>query len=333
MALLQHIHQTDLEAIMQRLRLCVLGGTGFVGRHLLNALARDGHSLRVLTRRRERHRDLLVLPTLELVETDIHYVSDLSTYFKDCNAVINLTGILNQGTGEKDRFQAVHAELPGKVLEACRFNGISRLLHMSALNADPGGLSAYLRSKGEGEAKVMEAARSGMQVTVFRPSVIFGPDDDFFNRFARLLRWTPVLPLACPQTRFAPVYVEDVARAFVKSLTDKHTIGKRYDLCGPDEYTLKELVSYTARVMGRRRLVFGLGDGLSRLQARFMEYLPGKPFTWDNYLSMQVDSVCQRNGLQDLDTIPTGLGAVVPRYLGNRNRLALYGHLRELARR
>ncbi len=318
---------------MNKHRICVLGGTGFVGRHLLHSLARQGHFMRVLTRHRERHRDLLVLPNLELVETNIHFVSDLTAYFKGCNAVINLVGILNQGKGDENGFPAVHAELPAKVVEACRFNRIGRLLHMSALHADTRGASEYLRTKGEGDLAVRNAGRGGVRVTSFRPSVIFGPDDSFFNRFATLLLLSPVMPLACPETRFAPVYVGDVVQAFLTALHDVNTIGRRYELCGPGVYTLRELVEYTAHTMGIRRLVVGLGDGASRLQARLLEFVPGKPFTRDNYLSMRVDSVCQHNGLRELGITPTGIGTIAPTFLGDQNRASRHSRGRMLARR
>ncbi len=318
---------------MRKHRLCVLGGTGFIGRHLISRLARQGHYLRVLTRRRERHRELLVMPTLELVESNIHRVSELSARFKGCDAVINLVGALNDGPTSSESLEAVHAQLPGKVVEACQFNGIRRYLHMSALNADPEGPSQYLRTKGVGENQVHAAIRDGMEVTSFRPSVVFGHDDSFFNRFAGLLSLSPVLPLACPETRFAPVYVGDVADAFMQALDDRATYGQRYDLCGPHTYTLRELVAYTAKSMGARRLVIGLGDGASRLQARLMEWVPGKPFTRDNYLSMQVDSVCRSDGLAALGIEPTSVDAVMPVHLQARSRAVWLNGLRTLAGR
>lgn len=318
---------------MKKHRLCLLGGTGFIGRHVISRLARQGHYLRVLTRRRERHRELLVLPTLELVETNVHLVSELSARLKGCDAVINLAGALHDRDVPEESLEAIHAELPGKVVEACQFNGITRLLHMSALNADPQGPSQYLRTKGEGENRVHEAAREGMEVTSFRPSVVFGPDDSFYNRFAALLAVSAVLPLACPETRFAPVYVGDVAEAFARALDERATFGQRYDLCGPQTYTLRELVRYTARAMGLRRLIIGLGDGASRAQARIMEWVPGKPFTRDNYLSMQVDSVCRTDGLATLGIAPTSVDAVIPAHLQSRNRAVWLHGLRTLAGR
>ncbi len=306
-------------------RVCILGGTGFVGRHLIYHLAERGYRMRVLTRRRERHRDLLVLPSLELIEADVHDPKILAQHFAGCEAVINLVGILNEKGHNGHGFYRVHVELTHKIADACHKQNIQRLLHMSALNADARqGLSFYLRSKGQGEDFLHNAQH--LHVTSFRPSVIFGLEDSFFNRFAKLLKVAPWLfPLACPNARFAPVYVDDVAQAFVHALQDRHSFGRRYDLCGPHTYTLKQLVEYTASVIGVRRRVIGLGDLLSRWQARIFEYLPGKPFSWDNYQSLKIDSVCR--GDFPFDIQPAPLEAVVPGYLTHhtsRSRYAAY---------
>ena len=179
----------------------------------------------------------------------------------------------------------------------------------------------------------MLAAAGELAVSVFRPSVIFGHDDSFFNRFAELLAAAPLFPLACPEARFAPVYIGDVVAAFVDSIDDKRTFGEAYDLCGPREYTLRELVEYTAEVQGLRRRVLGLGDGLSRLQASVLQRVPGKPFSMDNYRSMQVDSVCKCNGLEQLGIVPTSVEAIVPAYLGRRDPNTRFGLIRTHSRR
>lgn len=314
--------------------ICLLGGTGFVGRHLASELARRGYRTRVLTRRRERHRELLVIPTLDLIETDVHQPERLAGALSGCDSVVNLIGILNERGREGGDFASTHAELPKKVAEACRANGITRLLHMSALNASSEAPSQYLQTKARGEAAAHEAGGDELQVTSFRPSVIFGFDDSFFNRFAALLRLTPfVFPLACPQARFAPVYIEDVVQAFADSLQDKATWGARYDLCGPHRYTLKELVEYTAQVARLKRTVIGLNDRLSKLQARVLDYLPEPPFSIDNYLSMQVDCVSDNNGFGALGIEPTSVEAILPRYIGQLHRNARYQHFRGSAGR
>jgi NADH dehydrogenase len=203
---------------------------------------------------------------------------------------------------------------------------------MSALNADATrGPSIYLRSKGEGEQAVFQVG--DVRATCFRPSVIFGPDDRFFNRFAALLKFSPVLPLACPRARFAPVYVGDVVQAFTTALADATSVGKSLELCGPRGYTLKELVEYTARLIECRRLIVGLPDAASRFQARLLEYVPGQPFTMDNYLSMQVDSICRCDGLGALGIAPHSVEAMMPLHFQGRTQRGRYNSFRGEARR
>lgn len=300
--------------------ICVLGGTGFVGRHLVNRLHRDGYNIRMLTRRYERGRNLLVIPTLQLIEADIHDCGQLDRHFGGCEAVVNLVGILNERGDDGRGFHHAHVELTEKVVAACKRRGVARYLHMSALNAHASAPSHYLQSKGRAEDLAHAAATPEFRVTSFRPSVIFGPDDSFLNLFARLLRLSPlVFPLACPQARFAPVYVGDVVEAFATALTEPASGGRRYDLCGPNVYTFRALVAYVNELIGTRRLIIPLPDALSRLQANVFEHLPGKPFSRDNLRSLQVDSVCGgANGLAALGLPPTPIEAVAPLYLGHR---------------
>jgi NADH dehydrogenase len=228
----------------------------------------------------------------------------------------------------------VHVALPHRIAQTCRNLGVKRLLHMSALNADAKqGASRYLQSKGEGEDLVHAAAGDTLQVTSFRPSVIFGPGDHFFNQFAGLLKTAPgVLPLPCPNARFAPVFVGDVVQAFCTALDNKASYGRRYELCGPRAYTLRELITYTAGVLGVRRLILGLPDSLSRLQAQVMQWLPGKPFTPDNYRSLQVDAVCRGAFPALFDISPASVESVVPYYLGKRDQQSVYDAMRVRAR-
>ncbi|ANB01284.1 complex I NDUFA9 subunit family protein [Ectothiorhodospira sp. BSL-9] len=306
---------------------CVLGGTGFVGSHLVTRLVDQGYRVKVLTRRAFRSKHLMVLPGVRLVEADCHDGSVLRAHFQDCEAVINLVGILNERGHDGSGFRRTHVDLAHTVIESAREMGVRRLLHMSALNADAAsGPSHYLRSKGEAE-NIVHTLAGDVAVTSFRPSVIFGRGDSFFNRFAGLLRITPVLPLACPNARFVPVFVGDVVEAFVGALKDSATHGERLDLCGPQVYTLKELVEYTARLLGKSRLIIGLSDRFSLLQARVMEYVPGKPLSLDNYHSLQRDSLCPEGGI-----CPTALESVVPQYLGDATHHNRLQHLRSSAR-
>ena len=300
----------------------VIGGGGFVGRHVCQQLAARGYRVRVPTRDRERTKALTMLPTVEVVTADVHDARALSGVIRGTEAVINLVGVLHGGRGRKS-FREAHVELPRKIVTACRENGVRRLIHMSALNADPGGPSAYLRSKGKAEAIVRA---SGLNATVFRPSVIFGREDAFLNMFAALLECMPVVLLASPNARFQPVSVEDVAAAFVKSLEDPGSFGHSYDLCGPKVYTLRGLVEFVGAATGHSRPVIGLNDALSYWQAFAMELLPVKLMTRDNYYSMKVDSVCRCEfpfGIR-----PAALEAAAPAWLGARTPRARYQRFR-----
>ena len=306
--------------------ICILGGSGFVGRHLCNQLVARGYRLTAPTRDRERAKGLITLPTADVLTADVYDPATLARLVRGCDAVINLVGVLHDGRG-RGSFQEAHVGLAQKVVEACRHAGVRRLLHMSALGADPKGPSAYLRSKGEAERVVRE---SGLDFTIFRPSVIFGREDRFLNLFAKLEGVLPVILLGSPNARFQPVYVNDVARAFAESLSDLGSVGASYDLVGPKVYTLRELVQYVGRVTGHRRPVIGLNDALSYLQAMTLELLPGKLMTRDNYQSMKVDNVSDQPfpfGIQ-----PTAIEAVAPAYLGDDFPRARYRGYRDQVR-
>ena len=234
-----------------------------------------------------------MLPGVRLVAANIHDPLDLEDLFGSADAVINLVGILHDSDSSQPygrRFAAAHVELPRKIVAAMQRAGVRRLLHMSALKAASDAPSSYLRSKAAGEALVVGAAGE-IDATVFRPSVIFGPEDVFLNTFASLLKAFPILPIAGGKTRFQPVYVGDVAEAFIAALSDRTTIGKTYELCGPNVYTLKELVEYTGRLTGHPRPVIDLPGPLARLQACLLGLLPNPPMSPDNLRSLQVDNV------------------------------------------
>ena len=316
----------------------VLGGSGFIGRHLVAELAKHGIGVTVPTRRRESAKHLTLLPTVDVVEADINAPGVIQGLARGKQALVNLVGILHGRRGLADErgpndygpdFAQAHVELAQAAVAACRETGARRLLHMSAVGAAPDAPSEYLRSKGIAEKAVLAA--EDLDVTLFRPSVVFGPEDSFLNLFACMARFLPVLAIACPEARFAPVYVGDVVRAMATALEDTGSRGKRYDLCGPRAYTLKELVEYVCAVTGRRRLVIGLPDGLSYLQARLLELSPMPLMTRDNYYSMQVPSVCE--GPFPFGIQPQALEAIAPSYLAPHGPRERYPELRWRARR
>jgi NADH dehydrogenase len=315
---------------MQIKQVTVLGGSGFVGSHVTHRLSTAGYNVKVLTRRREASKHLILLPNVEVVECDVLDDAALANEIKGADAVINLIGILHE-CGKRS-FNTLHVELPGRVAQICSRQGVSRLLHMSALQASETAPSAYLRSKAAGEAAAM-AYGDQLHITVFKPSVIFGREDHFLNLFAKLVKWLPVIFLGKAEAKFQPIFVEDVAQAFVNSLENPSTFGQCYELGGPEVYSLRELVQYVADTLGVERHIIGLNDRLSYLQAYAMEFMPIKLLTRDNFYSMQVDNVCAGAFPAVLGFQPMALEAVVPDYLAGDYPRHAYNRLRSRAGR
>ena len=295
---------------MKHRRIVVLGGSGFVGRHLVSVLAAQGREVVVATRARDRAKTAFMLPRVEICEADVRDAREIGAIARGADAVVNLVGILHPRRGAS--FTDIHVGVTEAAIRACRSGGIRRLLHMSALNASTEGPSAYLRSKGEAEARV---AASELSWTIFQPSVIFGAEDRFVNTFASMSRILPVLPLASPDARFQPVHVGDVVRAFALALDDDSTLGQRYPLCGPRVYTLREIVRYAGACIGHSPVIVPLPAPLAKMQAWAFEHLPGKLLTRDNLASMRVDSVCNCPYPAVFGGRARAMESVVPEYL------------------
>ena len=304
-------------------RILILGGTGFVGRHICTRLSQAGWSAIVPSRSPAAARHLAGLPRVDVVPGDVHDEATLIRLLAGADAVVNLVAILH---GSEAAFEQVHVELPKKLARACAAAGVRRLVQVSALGAALGGPSMYQRSKARGEAVLhTEAAADFLDLTVLRPSVIFGAQDKFLNVFAQLQRMFPLIPLAGADTRFQPVWVEDVAAAVMRCLQDDATIGQTFEACGPEVFTLRDLVrlagQYAGVNQGRGRAVFALPMPLARVQAWVMERLPGEPLmSGDNLDSMAVDNIASGKvpGLDALGITPAALAAIAPGYLRKR---------------
>ncbi|EIM03289.1 epimerase [Rhodanobacter thiooxydans] len=308
-------------------QLVILGGTGFVGSHLVPRLVADGHRIVLLSRNRERHREFGVLPTVSVRSADIYDDDVLRRQLAGADAVINLVGILNPRG--RDSFQRVHVELTRRLLAACEAGGVRRLHQMSSLKAGQG-LSQYLKSRGEAEALVRASA---LDWTIYQPSVIFGRGDGLVSRFAKLLRQLPALPLARAPSRMAPTFVDDVAEAIARCVGDaKLGVRRSFELYGPEVLTLGEIVRAIRAAAGLRTPIIALPDSLGRLQAQFAGLLPGKPFSLDNFRSLLTDSVGTVDGYAALGIVPQALTRWLPSLLGGPPRHRRLAAARSLRR-
>lgn len=315
---------------MQIKKICVLGGSGFVGSALVAKLDAAGYSVAVLTRRRDSAKHLSLLPNVSLVECNVLDELALISALRGADAVINLIGILHQS--RRLSFDVLHHQLPARLAKICEDLGIKRLLHMSSLQADKNAPSQYLRSKAAGEAAIL-ALQQKLNITIFRPSVIFGRGDSFINLFAKLIKFLPVVMLAKPNAKFQPIWVEDVASSFVASIENTATYGQTYELAGPKIYTFRQLVQKVMDTLGIQRPIIGLNNALSYAQAFMMELLPVKLMSRDNVRSMEVDSVSHQPFPAVFGVEPTALEVVIPEYLVDLTSRGAYDRFRGSAAR
>lgn len=299
-------------------RILVLGGSGFIGRHVCEKAGQLNCRVTVPTRRMVNARTVLPLPWVDVIEADIHDEARLARLVRGHDVVVNLVAILH---GDAAAFDHAHVTLVQKLVRACQQAGVTRLVHVSALGAAADAPSLYQRSKAQGESVLTSSA---LDASILRPSVVFGAHDQFLNMFARLQSVLPFIPLAGADTRFQPVWVQDVAQAIVNSLRPVNPLkparaaGPLFEACGPEVFTLRELVQLAGKVSGNARPVFALPETLARIQATVMEWMPGKPMmSRDNLASLQVDNVSSGAlpGLPALGVTPASLLAIAPTYL------------------
>lgn len=315
---------------MQIKKICVLGGSGFVGSALVAKLDAAGYSVTVLTRRRDSAKHLFLLPNVSVVECNVLDEQALGSALRGADAVINLIGILHQS--RRLSFDVLHHQLPARLAKICVDLGIKRLLHMSSLQADKNAPSQYLCSKAAGEAALL-AFQQKLNITIFRPSVIFGRGDSFINLFARLIKILPVVMLAKPEAKFQPIWVEDVASCFVASVENTVTYGQTYELAGPKIYTFRQLVQKVMDTLGIQRPIIGLNNALSYMQAFMMELLPVKLMSRDNIRSMEADSVSHQPFPAVFGVEPAALEVVIPEYLVDLTSRGTYDRFRSSAAR
>jgi len=304
-------------------QVCIIGGSGFVGRSMVRQAVRAGHTVVVACRHPERARDLLV-EGVSLVKADLSTGRGLDEAIKGSDCVINLVGLLFERG--KCTFDAAHVKGTENILEAIKKSSATQYLHMSALGAGKIPESRYARSKGEAETRVRQ---SGLSWTIFRPSIIFGEGDSFFNKFKAMTRFAPVLPVIAGKTRFQPVWVEDVARAFIESIDNRHLFGKVYELAGPKSYSFMELMQLLMCCLGRNRLLIPVPGFVAKIMAAFMQLLPTPPLTLDQLKLLQHDNVVNGESFPESFGTPTELEAVIPTYICNDQSGRLQSHLDE----
>ena len=296
------------------MNITILGGTGFVGSSLLNSFAKTDNIVTIITRNREKNKRLLVYPNIKLIQADVYNNDDLIQHTKKTDVLINLIGILNERGHSGKGFRKAHNDLVRVILNISKENSINRILQMSALNADSKGPSHYLRTKGEAESYLMTYGKRFANITIFKPSVIFGENDSFILRFSKLLDYVPYLfPLACHNSKFAPVYVDELSDFIINSIPDTKSFNKKYNLCGPKVYSLKDIVELIIKTKNISTKVIPLSKSFSKAQANLMEFIPGKPFSIDNFNSCQIDSICDSDYefYSDLETI-------IPTYINSK---------------
>ena len=300
---------------MVKISKCVIfGGTGFVGSNFAQKLSSLASEIVVVTRDIERNKSLKMIPNLKLVLVSISDSKSIRDILKNAEIVVNTVGILNE-FDQINTFENIHFRFLQRLSQEIKVNKIKRFLHISSLNAKTDQVSDYLHTKGKAEDFILNEMSLFCNTTIFRPSIVFGEEDSFFNKFAKLLKFIPIFPLACPSAKFQPIYVGDLTDYMISCISDIETYNERIDMVGPRTYTFSELIKLTTKIMGIKRIIIPLNDSLSKIQAYVFQNLPGKLFTIDNYHSLQIDSVSE-NGYVGKTTVEQKL----PNYLNIKDK-------------
>ena len=304
-------------------KIVILGGSGFIGAQLATKLSSMAEKIIIPTRDIESNQGLKMIPNLEIMHLDVKDDRSVNLLFDKSDLVINTIGILNE-FDQDNSFDNIHYQLTKKISNCLRQNQVKRYLHISSLNADAKSSGKYLKSKGKAEDYLLSETSSFCNVTIFRPSIVFGENDSFFNKFSTLLKIFPVFPLACPNSKFMPVYVEDLTDYMISTINNVKTYKQSIDVTGPNEYTFRELIGHTLTALNIRRIIIPLNSFLSRIQARVFENLPGKLFTMDNYESLQIDS-CSDKGFKGSSSVED----IIPQYLNIKLKHKRFEKLRK----
>ena len=296
---------------MQGNILTIFGGSGFIASEIVYKLSKSFKEIRLLTRNTQACNHLKVIKNIQIHLYEPSNVSSYSMHVNESDIVINTVGILNES--RKQSFDDIHFDFVRKIINKSKESSVKKFIQLSALNADESGLSKYLQSKGKADKYISSMSSTSFKTIIFRPSIVFGEKDSFFNRFKSLLKLLPVFPLACPNSMFSPIYVKDLT-GFIKeaSLTDKYD-NTMQNVTGPKDYKFIELINFILSTMKIKRLIIPLNYSLSKLQAFAFTYLPGNIFTLDNFKSLQVDNI-STGGLKGTSSIEE----FVPPYLNNK---------------
>ena len=315
---------------MKKLNIGLLGGTGFIGSVLSNTLVKRGHTIRISTRKTNHGRHLWVLPNTTVNEVDLNKQEEIDSFYRGCDILINLIGILNEKKDDGRGFTYAHTELTNRAIQTSKTNKIGHFIQISSIGADSNSKSNYQKTKGDAENLISSKLNMNQRASIIRPSVVFGPNDKFINKFASLIKiFKGRIPLACPNSLLQPIFVDDLVSAIIAVIEEPKYREPVYEVGGPDVLQLVDIIRYICNILEIKDRIIPLNSFFSSVQAEFLEHIPGKPFSRDNLRSLKNNSVCNKlPGLRDLGVKPTAMNEVVPKYLSNKTYKDRFAHYR-----